>query len=261
MHPGHAADRRRSGPIWGAVLTVAAILIVGVLTPIRAAASPVFLRSGQVLPAGGTISTGQFKLVMQWDGNLVTYNQAGRALWASRTRCACYAIMQGDGNLVVYRRSILPLSEPLWASGTVGQPGAYLVLQDDGNLVIKRGASPIWATGTVYSKLYAPDYLSRGHSLFSPNGRYRFVMQADGNAVLYNQQTRRALWATGTMGSGYRFAMQRDGNLVVYTASGRAAWASRTAGRSGAYLNLQSDGNLVLYQGRSAVWATNTQNR
>jgi hypothetical protein len=257
-------DGRSVGPRRRVALAWAVALFAALTIPQAAAANPAYLWPGDALSAGQAISTGQFRLVMQYDGNLVAYNQAGRPLWASNTSCTCYAAMQRDGNLVLYRYRIpglLPLYGAVWASGTVGQPGAYVVLQDDGNLVIKRGATPVWATGTVYSKLYAPDYLSRGHNLVSPNGRYRFVMQTDGNAVLYNQATRRAIWATDTVGRGYRFAMQRDGNLVLYTASGGVVWTSRTAGYGGSYLNLQNDGNLVLYQGSRAIWATNTQGR
>lgn len=254
-----ASTKNGNGWPWGLGLLAAAMLFVGLLVPPGAGATPAYMRAGQTLGGGQGISTGQFRMIMQSDGNLVVYNQAGRPLWASRTSCICHLAMQRDGNLVIYK-DLLP-GGAAWSSRTAGQYGSYLVLQDDGNLVIMRGATPVWATGTVYSKLYAPDYLSRTHSLFSPNGRYRFILQSDGNAVLYNQQTRQAIWATNTVGSGYRFATQRDGNLVLYTASGRAAWTSGTAGNPGAYLNLQSDGNLVLYAGSRAVWATNTQNR
>jgi len=54
--------------------------------------------------------------------------------------------MQGDGNLVIYG-----YYNAIWASGTWGNPGAYLDMQDDGNLVIYLPVSyttAIWATGT-----------------------------------------------------------------------------------------------------------------
>ena len=54
--------------------------------------------------------------------------------------------MQGDGNFVVYRRN----GEPLWASGTEGNCGAWLAMQDDGNLVVYSAAgSPLWASNTA----------------------------------------------------------------------------------------------------------------
>jgi hypothetical protein len=52
--------------------------------------------------------------------------------------------MQTDGNLVLYGYS----HEPVWASNTQGNPGAFLAVQDDGNVVIYRPVIPVWATGT-----------------------------------------------------------------------------------------------------------------
>jgi len=49
--------------------------------------------------------------------------------------------MQGDGNLVLYDTS----GQPIWASGTQGNPGAFLAVQNDGNLVIFDSAGhSIW---------------------------------------------------------------------------------------------------------------------
>jgi hypothetical protein len=54
--------------------------------------------------------------------------------------------MQSDGNLVL----IAPGNRPVWASGTNGNPGAYLSVQNDGNVVIyNAGNRAIWATNTV----------------------------------------------------------------------------------------------------------------
>ena len=111
------------------------------------------------------------------------------------------------------------------------------------------------------------------------------VLQTDGNLVLYSA-AHRALWASGTKGSGAtRLVMQDDGNLVLYPASGPAVWATHTgrallppgsrltAGQAllnrvsnvhgGPYtrLAMQTDGNLVVYYGRKAVWSTHTSVR
>lgn len=48
--------------------------------------------------------------------------------------------MQDDGNLVVYTAA----SKALWASTTVGKPGAWLIMQDDGNLVVYQGSTAVW---------------------------------------------------------------------------------------------------------------------
>ena len=90
-------------------------------------------------------NNGQFKLVMQSDGNLVLY-KGGSALWASGTDGldveSC--VMQNDGNLVLYLEGS---GRAVWASNT-GDPGSFLVVQDDSNLVIYKPNHPVWATGT-----------------------------------------------------------------------------------------------------------------
>src|SRR5262249_17646098 len=107
-------------------------------------------------------------------------------------------------------------------------------------------------------------YLSAGDYIQSPNGRYRAIMQADGNFVLYQGNT--ALWASNTVQAtgDYFVIMQDDGNLVLYTGTrdkaGTALWASNTAQGTGSYvLALGNDGNLVAYQDIVA-WQTNTAN-
>jgi hypothetical protein len=101
---------------------------------------------------------------------------------------------------------------------------------------------------------------SQSQSLTSSDGRYTFVMQIDGNLVLYRVANWYPLWASGTNGQDANFvAMQGDGNLVIYNYGGRAIWASNTAGRPGSFLVVQTDGNVVIYQPNVAIWATNTQ--
>jgi hypothetical protein len=64
------------------------------------------------------------------------------------------------------------------------------------------------------------------------------------------------LWWTNTGGGlidPRDFIMQTDGNLVLYDTSGQAQWASETGGNPGAFLNVQDDGNLVVYLAGSAT--------
>lgn len=99
--------------------------------------------------------------------------------------------------------------------------------------------------------------LDRGQWLQSSDGRYRLIMQGDGNLVLYNAGGR-AIWATNR--SGVFAIVQGDGNLVEY-ASGGPVWASNTVGTGANRLVVQNDGNLVLYSPSRAVWASNTVGR
>jgi hypothetical protein len=88
----------------------------------------------------------QLELIMQTDGNLVLYDGAGKALWASGTdhHPGAFATMQTDGNLVVYP----PSGHALWASDTDHHAGAFLSLQSDGNLVVYQGSTALWASKT-----------------------------------------------------------------------------------------------------------------
>ena len=60
---------------------------------------------------GDFVQTGRSLLIFQTDGNLVLYDDLGRARWASGTdRRGQEAIFQKDGNLVVYVRRGDPFS-------------------------------------------------------------------------------------------------------------------------------------------------------
>ncbi len=213
---------------------------------------------GATLAPGGTLSEGdyleseggQYKLIMQGDGNLVLYHE-GTALWSSETggNPGSYAVMQGEGNLVVYHGATVT-----WNSSTWGFPGAYLSLQSEGNLVIYQDGHPLWDWGSGYLANELNQWkLEPGAYLLSPNHEYELVMQSsDGNLVLYHNG--QALWSTQTGGDPGSYAiMQGEGNFVVYDGS-NATWNSSTWGFPGANLVLQNEGNLVLYQDGHPIW-------
>jgi hypothetical protein len=111
--------------------------------------------------------------------------------------------------------------------------------------------------------LHPGQQLRPGQSLQSNNKLYTFTMQQDGNAVLYDRNSK-PLWSTNTEGlvKPRDFIMQTDGNLVLYSTDGTAPWASNTSGNPGAFFNIQDDGNLVVYRAGSqsetpnnALWA------
>ncbi len=90
-----------------------------------------------------------------------------------------------------------------------------------------------------------------GQYIRSADGRFKAVLQGDGNFVVYDVS--KALWSSQTAGTGTdRLVLQTDGNLVCYAGS-RATWNAQTAGRDSDRLIMQGDGNLVLY-GSSAWW-------
>jgi hypothetical protein len=100
--------------------------------------------------------------------------------------------------------------------------------------------------------------LARGQQLLSHNQKFRFVMQADGNAVVYRART--PIWSSQTERHAVRgITLQRDQNLVVNASTKQALWASGTRGSRGVRLVMQDDGNLVLYTGHNQpVWDTHT---
>jgi Cysteine-rich secretory protein family len=111
--------------------------------------------------------------------------------------------------------------------------------------------------------LFPGQQLLPGQSLQSDNALHTFIMQQDGNVVLYDRNSK-PLWSTNTGGliTPRAFIMQTDGNLVLYSTDGAAHWASNTYGNPGAFFNIQDDGNLVVYRAGSqtetpdnALWA------
>jgi len=116
------------------------------------------------------------------------------------------------------------------------------------------------ASGAIWG---ANRTLRRGMTVRSGDGRYLLAMQGDGNLVLYGPSGR-AIWATswrtGAWQSQEFVVFQGDGNLVTY-GGGRAIWASGTGGSGAGAFAVQSDGNLVIYRGSTPVWASNTAGR
>jgi hypothetical protein len=197
------------------------------------------LDPGAQLNAGEAITSpnGQFSLAMQSDGNLVEYD-GNTSAWATSTSVAgSHLNMQGDGNLVIYSAA----NAAEWASGTSGNAGAYLVLGNNGILTIDSATGvPIWGAAGI---LVPNQSLAVGHSITSPNGKFRLTMQADGNLVEYDGSS--AAWATVTSTAGSTVTMQGDGNLVVYSGA-TAKWASGTNGNAGASLVLGDNGILTI---------------
>ena len=77
------------------------------------------LPAGTLIEAGQVVQLGRGRLVMQTDGNLVLYDEFGRARWSTNTAgTGKYARMQPDGNFVLYG----PGDTAVWSSGTAQAP-------------------------------------------------------------------------------------------------------------------------------------------
>lgn len=109
-------------------------------------ADAVVVKSPYTFDAGTFVQTVRSKLIMQTDGNLVLYDAAGTAHWASQTQgTGNTAVFQADGNLVVYDAQ----HQALWSSSTQGATGAVLKVLEDGNMVIATDTAVVWQTNTA----------------------------------------------------------------------------------------------------------------
>lgn len=226
------------------------------------------------LTSGQSLAPGQFLespdrhsiFTVQKDGNTVLYVDF-KPLWYTGMRSNIGQMyMQTDGNLVLYNTG----GQPLWASGTNGNPGAYLTLQTDGNLVIYSSSNqPLWTSGTNGNPnglLYVNHSMSEAalypmQELRTASGSYKLIFQADGNLVLYAGN--HALWASGTENKQAAMAvMQGDGNLVIYNKNQQPLWHTYTYGQGLSRLVMQDDGNMVIYNSAGRpTWNTGTQGR
>ena len=187
-----------------------------------------------------------YHFFMEPDGDAVLYNPDDDVVFSTGTAGrGDHLAMQADGNVVVYSAD----DRPVWSTGTDDEAGSYLVLQTDGNLVLYRqDGTPAWASSVGHripepadSDLDAGQTLRRGHQLTSDDGRFRAVMQRDGNLVGYSRDG--VVWNTGTTGPDNRLVLQEDGNAVIYAADDSVQWASGTTG-AGSRLVLTNTGSL-----------------
>ena len=114
---------------------------------------------------------------------------------------------------------------------------------------------------TSCGRLGSGEALIPGRTLYSCAGNVRVIHQGDGNVVVYDRLG--ALWHTQTWNSTTStFIMQTDGNLVLYTGTGSPLWSVMGNGNAGAYLRMQDDCNLVMYSASGTrLWETRTSCR
>ncbi|MEO5833667.1 MAG: hypothetical protein ABIR83_09895 [Nakamurella sp.] len=168
------------------------------------------------LPAGASLDVDQpltsengiFVLILQQDGNLVLYRLDGTMswpIWASGTSDMVHLWMQPDGNLV----GVMADGTPVFATGT-SHRGGWLELQDDGNLIVVATSDdrliPQWTTGPApaarLASTRAPgEGIDTGGEELISSLCDRLTVQGDGN-VVFADATGKAIWASGTDGSG-----------------------------------------------------------
>jgi len=136
-----------------AVAVLAAVLVFGGLSATSASAS--YKPDSNTLYAGHTLKAGQWLLssdasyaaFMLDDGNFAVYGPHGHG-WSTGPSSANRIVMQGDGNLVSYNTN----HKAIYASRTNPSKNDRLVMQSDGNLVIYSGCHALWSNGVRLPK-------------------------------------------------------------------------------------------------------------
>ncbi|MFN8607633.1 MAG: hypothetical protein U0931_08885 [Vulcanimicrobiota bacterium] len=106
--------------------------------------------------------------------------------------------------------------------------------------------------------------LPNGGVLESRSGRYRFVVQTDGNCVVYRMDGSGLVpvWATQTHGGGVRVGLDSRGKMRVLQGVSEI-WSTPAYDEGFYQLQIQDDGNLVIYRrsGNAAmpVWASGSR--
>ncbi|MFV0461563.1 MAG: Ig-like domain repeat protein, partial [Actinomycetales bacterium] len=226
--------------------------------------------SGETLTPGQSVTSpsGQGGFEVDGEGHIAAVNSVCNVQWLYQDVVpAAMLIMQADGNLVAYDA----VGNALWWSGTWGNPGATMEMMNDGNAVIFSVTDDVlWESDTTCTTISAspglPGYeanvrMNSGDQVWSADGQYVLLMQADGNLVEYRVDgtTATPVRQWGTYGHpGAFFVTQGDGNLVIYGPAGEVLWQSRTYQPldpgSLQSLVVQHDGNVVLYSSGTARW-------
>jgi hypothetical protein len=181
-------------------------------------------------------------LTLENDGNLVLYDKNGKdKVWESKTAGSGgdFFYVGSDGNCCITD------------SGGAGEG-------DNKNVWETKTKTPnedraLEAGSNSTHRLNKGQQLKVGESLVSKNGKFVLVHEDNGMVNLY-----RHIWSTGTEGRKTRdFIMQNDGNVVLYGTDGGAIWATNTNGKGGDFLYIGADGNLVLSDSKGEGKADN----
>ncbi|TSD10857.1 peptidoglycan DD-metalloendopeptidase family protein [Curtobacterium sp. KBS0715] len=261
--PSTVARARRLPRIAGAVMALALAAGALVATAEPAAASAVWVGSvpaGTKLLPGDQVTSpnGQFRLIMQGDGNLVEYGIGNRVLWASNTAGSSnvYAVVGRDRALDIMRNG---KRVARWASAGRANSTA-LAVRADGTMALLAGTTVVVKWNTFQDRISSGGALLSGTVLRSDASTNRTLeMRADGNLV--QRVNGAVVWHTKTGGHPGAWAeLQKNGNFVIWSkdpARKVALWTTKTTTAGSSNLLLQVDGNLVIYGAKDTrVWSS-----
>lgn len=201
------------------------------------------VRSMPPMPAYWITANGTWGAQLQWFSDLIggIYRQTGVDVVVCEVSPATFARINQGGNCVGYPGVDVQ-------GGYSGKSWTAIAALTDRN-------KPNYLAMGQVNTLPQGETMTGGDVLYSYNSTYRFVMQADGNVVKYDNFNS-VLWQSHTAGHpGARFVFQGDGNLVVYDTNNAVLWASYTFG-SPFNFSLANDGYARLTNCcGSEVWA------
>lgn len=171
-------------------------------------------------------------------------------------------IAVNDGKVGRYRRKVWNgIGVPLSSEVASLRAAAAQKKSDRAAAGLRNDAPQVHEALPQGDELVPGDKMLPGQALVSPDGRFRFIYQTDGNLVLYREDPGHSvpLWATATDGRPLGVVvLQRDGNLVMYDEEMSALWASGSNVEQDPRLRVQADGNVVIYKGQRVIWSTKT---
>ncbi|KAL9641823.1 hypothetical protein ABK040_011808 [Willaertia magna] len=113
--------------------------------------------------------------------------------------------------------------------------------------------------------------LNANRQIISRNGKYRAVMQSDGNFICYDNSNNKSFWESGTSGKGQKphKLVIEEGHLIIYDSFQTVIWQSSLCIIKSAIdkpkgpfrLVMQDDRNLVLFDDGSnkSIWSSKTK--
>ena len=146
----------------------------------------------------------------------------------------------------------------------VSPPPPPLAVSSTGKPLPPKTVLPPLPGGIYGNKAVSEAVIAPGQQLVSINGRFKAVMQTDGNFVIYKDRT--AIWALQSVnvpwyGPGRRAVMQNDGNFVIYDKRGKPVWATGTNNPNRpTRIVMHNRGNLCIYDNiGNRKWCSNTR--
>lgn len=177
----------------------------------------VMLRGDDVIPSGTSLTSSTVRLTMQADGNLVLTGLAtGKQIWASGTvgNPGAYAKFAADGNLAVYT----PAGVSKWTTGLTATAGATFRVRADSTVAVVAAddSTVLWKQGTAGS---VPVANATTSYTYTPGGQVASVKDNAGNAwsSTYNFLGQKLTQTTPDSGTGTFDKYDLAGNLLQAT--------------------------------------------